>query len=214
MRRARPPGIWPIWAPAYPLAGVDIALPAIKGRQPERQAEFFKGLEAVIHADHRVSLNEFALLTLLRSQLSPQDAAQKHRAAPRYKALAEVRAEALLLVALFAHAGVRAGATAAADAQNAFNAGAKEMTHELKATDAAMPSREALKLQAVGAALESLRNVAPLPKAVLIKALFAAVTADGTVRIIEAALMRMVGAVLDCPLPPLLQDLDPAALSE
>lgn len=195
---------------AYHLAVLDIALPAMKAAQPERQAEFFKALEAVIHADRRVSLNEFALLTLLRSQLSPQEGNAKRRPAPRYKSLGEVRAEALLLVALCAHAGVRAGATAAADAQNAFQAGAREMSF----TDAAMPSRDALKLQEVGAALERLRDLAPLPKAVLIKALFAAVTADGTVRIIEAALMRMVGAVLDCPLPPLLQDLDPASLSE
>jgi len=47
---------------------------------------------------------------------------------------------------------------------------------------------------------------------VLIKGLVAAVTADGTIRIVEAELLRMVGAVLDCPLPPLLDNLDPAQL--
>jgi len=51
-----------------------------------------------------------------------------------------------------------------------------------------------------------------MPKAVLVKALFATVTADGSIRIIEAALMRTVGAVLDCPLPPLLEETDPACL--
>ena len=45
------------------------------------------------------------------------------------------------------------------------------------------------------------------------KGLFAAITADGTIRVVEAALMRMMGAVLDCPLPPLLDELDPAALA-
>ena len=53
----------------------------------------------------------------------------------------------------------------------------------------------------------------PLQKAILIKGLFAAVTADGTIRIAESELMRMVGAVLDCPLPPLLDEMDPAALA-
>ena len=43
-----------------------------------------------------------------------------------------------------------------------------------------------------------------MQKAVLVKGLFAAVTADGTIRVGEAGLMRLVGAVLDCPLPPLL----------
>jgi hypothetical protein len=42
--------------------------------------------------------------------------------------------------------------------------------------------------------------------------LFAAVTADGTIRIMEAELMRMVGAVLDCPLPALLDHIEPAPL--
>ena len=61
--------------------------------------------------------------------------------------------------------------------------------------------------------LDKLRDLAPLPKAILMRGLFATVTADGTIRIIEAALMRMMGAVLDCPLPPLLEDLDPESLA-
>jgi len=36
---------------------------------------------------------------------------------------------------------------------------------------------------------------------------------DGSIRLIEAELMRMVGAALDCPLPPLLDNLDPASLT-
>jgi hypothetical protein len=38
-------------------------------------------------------------------------------------------------------------------------------------------------------------------------------TADGVIRVAEAELMRLVGAVLDCPLPPLLDEMDPAALA-
>jgi uncharacterized tellurite resistance protein B-like protein len=72
--------------------------------------------------------------------------------------------------------------------------------------------RNALGLDKAGEALAKLRDLAPMPKAVLVKALFATVTADGTIRIIEAALMRTVGAVLDCPLPPLLEETDPAGL--
>ena len=46
-----------------------------------------------------------------------------------------------------------------------------------------------------------------------VKGLFAAITVDGTIRVAEAGLMRVVGAVLDCPLPPLLEALDPASLA-
>jgi hypothetical protein len=47
-----------------------------------------------------------------------------------------------------------------------------------------------------------------------VKGLFAAVTADGTIRVAEAGLMRLVGAVLDCPLPPLVSEIDPGSLQE
>jgi hypothetical protein len=70
----------------------------------------------------------------------------------------------------------------------------------------------ALTLDAVAAALEALKGLAPLQKALLIRGLFAAVTADGAVRVAEAELMRLTGAVLECPLPPLLEELDPATL--
>ena len=62
--------------------------------------------------------------------------------------------------------------------------------------------------------LEALKGLAPMQKALLVKGLFAAVTADGTIRVMEAELMRLVGAVLDCPLPPLLESVDPATLAE
>ena len=65
----------------------------------------------------------------------------------------------------------------------------------------------------LGAALEALKSLRPLEKALLVKGLFATVTADGTIRVVEAGLMRLVGAVLDCPLPPLLDEMDPAALA-
>jgi hypothetical protein len=74
------------------------------------------------------------------------------------------------------------------------------------------PPTTALTLEAASGALRALKHLAPLQAALLVKGLFAAVTADGTIRIGEAELMRLTGAVLDCPLPPLIEDLDPAAL--
>jgi hypothetical protein len=70
-----------------------------------------------------------------------------------------------------------------------------------------------LSLSAAASALDALRRLLPLEKARLVKGLFAAVTADGTIRVGEAELMRLIGAVLDCPLPPMLDEIDPAALA-
>jgi hypothetical protein len=46
-----------------------------------------------------------------------------------------------------------------------------------------------------------------MEKGVLVKGLFAAATVDGTIGVAEAGLLRLMGAVLDCPLPPLLDSL-------
>jgi len=144
------------------------------------------------------------MLTLVRHQLAPQS---KPPAADRN--VGEVRADVLVVLSLVAHAGVRADAVGARDEalRTAIAAGAKE----LGLAPAEAPS--ALGLDAVSAALANLKRLRPLEKARLVKGLFATVSADGTIRVIEAELMRLVGAVLDCPLPPLIDAIDPTALA-
>jgi hypothetical protein len=75
------------------------------------------------------------------------------------------------------------------------------------------PLAGALTLEKAAASLDALNTLAPMQKAILVKGLFATVTADGTIRVVEAELMRLVGAVLNCPLPPLLESVDPATLA-
>jgi Zn-dependent protease with chaperone function len=191
--------------PAYYLPVVDLALPALKLAGDEAQLRVLTAVQAVIHADRRVSLFEFVIFTLLRWQFAPP----RPPAPPKYKSLQEVQPEVHFLLSLMAYAGGRKGPDAQAQTDSDFAAGAKEAGF---AGLAALP-RNALGLDKAGEALAKLRDLAPIPKAVLVKALFATVTADGTIRVIEAALMRTVGAVLDCPLPPLLEETDPAALA-
>ena len=188
----------------FHLPVIDLALPAVKAAPEETKQRLIKGLEATINADRRVSVHEFAVLTLVRHQLG---ARPKPPRADRK--LAEMQAEATLLLSLVAHAGTRADATGSrSDALGlAMTAGAATMGI------AQQPAAAQLSLGAVATALEALQRLAPLEKALLIKGLFAAVTADGTIRVGEAELMRLVGAVLDCPLPPMLDEIDPAALA-
>jgi hypothetical protein len=148
-------------------------------------------VEAVIHADRRVSLHEFVVLTLLRMQLEPPTDG-------RERSVSELRGEIRTLLSLLAHAGTQA------EAGRAFAAGAREL-----GLTASLPlAREQLSLAAAATALEQLRRLAPMAKAELVRALFATVTFDGKVRVAEAELMRLVGATLSCPVPPLLEELD------
>jgi Zn-dependent protease with chaperone function len=175
---------------------IDLALPALKAAPEPAKKHFLAALEAVVYADRRVSLHEFVVLTLLRSQLAP-------RARPReIRSISDLKAEAATLLALVAHAGTRADATGPREAgvQEAIRAGAAVMgiPEGISVT---------LRLDSANAALEALRALSPMQKGLLVKGLFATVTFDGTIRVAEAGVMRLVGAVLDCPLPPLLERL-------
>lgn len=191
---------------AFHLPVIDLALPALKSSPDSSKKELLDGLEAVINADRRVSLHEFVVLTLARHQLVPT----RKPGAAALKRLADLQAEAMVVLSLISHAGIRRDATGARgeELQAAISAGCKEM---------GLPEAKAVSemtLDTAGAALEALKALAPMQKALLVKGLFAAVSADGAIRVVEAELMRLIGAVLDCPLPPLLESVDPATLAE
>ena len=189
---------------AYHLPVVDLALAAVKRLQPGAKLEILAAIEAVINADRRVSLHEFVVLALVRSQLSERPKPVES------KRISELRAEAATVLALVAYAGTRADTTGARDTalQAAIRAGAAV----LKIPEN-VPSPATLTLDTASRSLDALRSLAPMQKGLLVQGLFAAVTNDGTIRVGEAGLMRVVGAVLDCPLPPLLESVDPATLA-
>ena len=186
----------------FHLPVIDLALAALKNAHHAVKAEVVAALQAVVSADRRVSLHEFVVLMLVRSQLAPRPKPAET------KRLADFKQEVAVLLALMAHAGTRADATGTREAglHAAIRAGAATMgvpaDLEAKVT-----------LESANTALDVLRSLAPMQKGLLVKGLFAAVTHDGTIRVTEAGLMRLVGAVLDCPLPPLLGSLDPSSLA-
>ena len=193
--------------PAFVLPLIELALPAVKAAGAEEGSRLIAALQAVLDADRRVSLRAFIVLTLVRARLEATG-----KAPPvKYRALVEIRDDALQLLALVAHSGRKPGAEPERDAEvdQAFRAGAEV----LSMANAPLPAKATLTLDGVAASLEKLKLLAPMPKGLLIQACFAAVTADGTIRLVEAELMRVIGAVLDCPLPPLLETIDPLTLA-
>jgi len=188
-------------APLGRAAGLDLAelaLPVLRAqKQPLRDA-FLADHQAVIEADKRVTLREFVLHTFLRQHLR-EDAGRPVRSV--YKSVGEVKADAHAVLSMVAHAG-------GADSAAAFDAGKRWLGVEL---DAPLPVA-GLSTRQVGESLERLRQLQALEKPRLIKACTDTVNADGTLRIPEVELLRLVAASLDCPLPPLLASLDRATL--
>jgi hypothetical protein len=187
----------------FHLPLIDLALPAVKAAPEAAKNEHLAALEAVVNADRRVSLHEFVVLTLVRSQLVPRSRPAET------KRIADLKKQAATLLALVAHAGTRSDATGEreADLQAALTTGASVL-----GIPAELARGAELSLNAVNEGLEALRSLAPIEKGLLVKGLFAAATVDGKIRVAEAALMRLVGAVLDCPLPPLLDRFLPEPL--
>jgi hypothetical protein len=182
----------------FHLPLIDLALVTVKAAPGGAKKELLAALEAVVNADRRVSLHEFVVLALVRAQLAPG------AKPPQTRRISELKAEAATVLALLAHASTRADAQGPREdaVRAAIRAGAAVMAIPESLAESAQ-----LTLVKANAALEALRSLTPMQKGVLVKGLFAAVTADGTMRVTEAGLMRVVGAVLDCPLPPLFDSL-------
>ncbi|MFN0315701.1 MAG: M48 family metallopeptidase [Burkholderiales bacterium] len=194
-------------APSFRLPVADLALPTLKWGTAEAKRELLSAAEVVILADRRMSVHEFIVLTLLRTQLADRPRAH----IPKYTSLALVREHVLLLLSLVAQAGARGTNTAETEIKSkaAFAAGVREaQLGEVPAL-----TKGGLNFDSTSRAVEELRRLAPLAKAMMIRGLFATATHDGSIRIVEAELLRLMGAVLDCPLPPLFDETDLEALA-
>lgn len=189
----------------FPL--IDLALPAIKLAAPGLREGLLMALEAAIRADRRMSTHEFVVLTLMRFQAGDKPASH----VVKFNALAEVRDDALWLLTLAAYAGC--GAASEVERQKEFETAFAAGIREMKLENPVPAARNSFNQQTAMSALSRLRQLAPLKKSQLIQGLFACVMADGAIRVIEAELMRMVCAVLDCPLPPLIEQPDSTAAS-
>ncbi|MGE5616193.1 MAG: M48 family metalloprotease [Bacillota bacterium] len=183
---------------AWHLPVVDLALPRLRTAAPEKRAELLRALEIAAGHDRRVSVYRFAFLTFVRAQLEARPTSRKGT-----QTLEALGDDVALVLSLVAYAGCADPQSVEADFPKAFKAGAAEMQLALAPVE-----RDRCSPDAESRAIERLRDLAPLAKARLVKGLFAAITADGTIRVVEAALMRMIGAVLDCPLPPLMEEFE------
>jgi Zn-dependent protease with chaperone function len=183
-------------AHALPLLG--LALPVLKAlKQGERDA-LVEDVAKVVEADGRVTLGEFVLSTMLRQRL--REGAGRP-VASKYRSVAEVGDDARVVLSLVAHAAL--AETGAAYAKGAEYLGLN--------VGEPLPTSE-LSTRRVSASLENLRLLAPLAKPRVIKACLEVASADGIITLAQAELSRMVAATLDCPVPPVLADLDPTTL--
>ena len=173
-----------------------LVTPTLK-RLPGSERDALLGtIKAVIEADRKITLGEFVLLTLCRTQIQKEP---RRPPAVKYRSVAAVAAEAAVVLSLLAHSGK--GGMAAFDKGMAA----------LGAAGGVLRSPSELNIAAVESALNELNLLAPLKKPLFIKACVATAMADDKLTLAEAELLRAICATLDSPLPPILETTEAVA---
>ncbi|MEO6967186.1 MAG: M48 family metallopeptidase [Rhodanobacteraceae bacterium] len=176
-----------------PLA--QLAFPALKRRPRPELERFVATLDALIRADGSVELDEYCLAKLVQVQvIAALDPAANFKAGN--VRLTDARDSLCDLCALLAHFGNDDEDAA----RRAF----------LLAMQEALPDSTSLYAipedwqTSLDGALAQLARLSPEGKELTVRALTRAIAEDGVVSVAESELLRVVCAVLACPLPPLL----------
>lgn len=177
------------------LALADMLLPALKRLSPSQYDAFRDTVEGLIQADRRIDLFEYMIRTMVLRRLDVQFGRAKP-IAPRCNSLAALQSPLVVVLSTLAHAGQ----AAEADAQSAFQQGIARIGDGLS-----MLAKDQCSLGALDEALKQLAQAAPNLKKTILDACVACIAADGKVTIREAELLRAVAAMLDCPVPPVVE---------
>jgi Zn-dependent protease with chaperone function len=178
-----------------PLAS--LAFPALR-RRPRPQLDLFvEALNTLIAADGRIDLDEYCLAKLIRLQVIESLAPAASSAIGRVKLpqAADEIAQLFGIVAKYGHDDD-------ASASRAYLAAIADVLPGV-ALAYAPPDDFA---SALDRAFPVLDRLAPAGKELVVAGLTRAISEDGTVRVAEAELLRVIASALHCPLPPLLAD--------
>jgi Zn-dependent protease with chaperone function/uncharacterized tellurite resistance protein B-like protein len=174
---------------------IDLAIPALRALSDKQYARFRNRIVELVRADSKIDLFEWVLQKIVLRHLDPHfNDARPPRA--RYHKLNAVGDPVAVLLSALAYVGARDEAAA----RSAFDAGAARTG----LTGLALIPMDKARLGALGAALDSLAELTPKPRKLLITAAATVVADDGRITASEAELLRAIADTLDCPMPPLL----------
>lgn len=175
--------------PASRLALVELALPALSRLETEQRQPFIDTMDALIRANNRISIFEFAARSLLAENLSDQG-----RKGIGVDKLGQHPGDARVVLSLLAHAGHDG-----AEARDAAYAQAKQaLGIAMDDTPLALAD---CSLKAFTAALKRLDKLQPRHKRQFLYGAAECIAADGRVRPAEAELLRVLAATLEVPIP-------------
>ena len=173
------------------LTLVDLALPSLKQLSSDQYGTFINNLQKLMLADEQISMFEWCLFKILRYNL---DRRATHNES--MVNLNDCTSECQILLSALA----QTGHTTMAEASAAFAASVRVLGIDSAFELEWNKSPDITVLEQV---LSKLKNLRPLQKPRLLKAMVLCIQHDGKVSSEEGELLRAVAVVLDCPVPPL-----------
>ena len=176
------------------LPVVDLCLASLRSLSKNQYKEFINCFNELVKADKKIDLFEWIIIQVITRHLKPHFEPTKPSPEGHEK-LRRLSPECSVLLSAIATAGNDSEV-----AEQAFNAGAAE----LKDLSLKQIESKAGDLNRLAKALNSLRRASASERKRLIDACSAAIEADGHITWQEAELLRGVGDLLDCPIPPII----------
>lgn len=177
----------------FHLPLLELCLPALKALSEPQYHVFKRNLVLMIRADARVNLFEWSLYRIVTHNVETRTITVRTSHSIKHQTAA-----CQLLLSILAYTGQ----TDFADAE----AGFRQAVNILQQPQLKLLDKSQLHLPKLDKALESLNQLKPLQKPLLLKAMAQCVTHDGVVKPAEAELFRAIAGSLDCPVPPLLPE--------
>ena len=179
----------------HKLPLIDLALPVLKQLNQSDRNEFLSTTEALIKLDKKYTFFEFVLFLILKKHLNENSSRVDKVNVYSFKSVCH---ELQLLLSLMIHASRQSQ-------QKKIQVYKEHMSSFCSVVPDFLPV-EQCKLKMIEKMLNKLSGLSPLLKKPVINACVEAILDDGIVMPMEAELLRAVSEMLDCPMPPLLDD--------
>ncbi len=178
---------------AFRLPLIDMAMPALRQLSGPQYQLFRKNLLSLMQADKRIDLFEWSLQKILFHHLDAHFGKPGERVA-KYGSFDKLRKDVEVLLSVLVHSCVKDETAVQSIRESAEQA--------LGLSGLRLLPREEIGLKTLDAAVDNLALLKPLLKPSLLKACLAVITRDQEYSSGEMELMRAIGSVLDCPVPP------------
>lgn len=179
----------------FRLPLIDMALPSLRQLSEAQYRLFKKNLLFLMQADNRIDLFEWSLQKILFHHLDAEFGRPGKKVA-KFGSFRPVKQHIDVLMSMLVYACVQDKA----EIKAAFT----QAEEEVDLTNLVLLPREQINLDNLDAAVDRLALLKPLLKPRLLKACLAVITQDQKYSPDEMELMRAIGGVLDCPVPPYL----------